>query len=234
LLGLAGTDGTLFAHKVDDPARFGVVTTDESGIARQLIEKPMAPSSDLAVVGLYHVSSGRRLADAIETLIEASSPDQGELYLIDVLQRMVDDGARFQVRPVQSWADCGVPADLLEANRKLLANVEHNATEAAHERTVARAPTFVHQGSDVIRCRIGPRVFIGPGCRLVDSTVGPDVSLAGEATIERSWIQNTVAESGVHLTDSQLSGCLLGAGVSVSGASGALNLEDGSTIHGER
>ena len=44
---------TLFAHQVQDPERFGVVTFDQHEKAIELVEKPKNPLSDWAVTGLY-------------------------------------------------------------------------------------------------------------------------------------------------------------------------------------
>src|SRR5262249_55473787 len=44
---------TIFACRVSDPERYGIVTFDASGRAMHLEEKPKAPQSDWAVTGLY-------------------------------------------------------------------------------------------------------------------------------------------------------------------------------------
>jgi glucose-1-phosphate thymidylyltransferase len=45
--------GTIFAYKVQDPERYGVVTFDASGKATALEEKPQHPKSNYAVPGIY-------------------------------------------------------------------------------------------------------------------------------------------------------------------------------------
>ena len=226
----AGTDGALFAHDVDEPARFGVVVTDERGRALQLVEKPTVHVSRRAVVGLYYVARGEALAMAIDTIIRRGRSPDGEVYLVDALQQMIDDGAVFAVHDVRAWADCGVPGDLLDANHQLLSRLEHNVaadTVAANE---IRGPVAIAADATVSGSVVGPRVFIGPGCRVEGSHIGPDVSLAANATIVNAGLRDTIAEAGAGVWNSQLAGSLLGASCRVRGARGSMSLGDGSSI----
>lgn len=45
--------GHLFAYRVADPQRYGVIDIDESGTIRSIVEKPRHPASHYAVTGLY-------------------------------------------------------------------------------------------------------------------------------------------------------------------------------------
>ncbi len=54
----SGRRATIFGYRVGDPERFGVVELDEGGRPVAIAEKPSAPRSNLAVVGLYFYPPG--------------------------------------------------------------------------------------------------------------------------------------------------------------------------------
>ncbi|HEY6726543.1 MAG TPA: glucose-1-phosphate thymidylyltransferase RfbA [Polyangiaceae bacterium] len=103
---------TLFAYRVDDPQRYGVVEIGPEGNVLSLEEKPARPRSPLAVTGLYLYDGNA------STLAKTLHPSaRGELEITDLNRIYVERGkARVQVlgRGV-AWLDTGTPESLLEA-----------------------------------------------------------------------------------------------------------------------
>jgi len=104
---------TVFAYRVHDPERYGVVEFDASGRAISLEEKPRQPRSNYAVVGLYFYDN--RVVD-IAAGLEPSV--RGELEITDVNRRYLEWG-ELEVTTMgrgYAWLDTGTHESLLEAS----------------------------------------------------------------------------------------------------------------------
>ncbi len=103
----------IFAHRVHDPGRYGVIEFDENHRATSLEEKPARPRSNYAVPGLYFYD-GR--AGDIAAQIKPSA--RGELEITDINKRYMAAG-QLRVIPLGRgfvWLDTGTHDALLEAS----------------------------------------------------------------------------------------------------------------------
>ena len=103
----------IFAHRVHDPGRYGVIELDENYRATSLEEKPARPRSNYAVPGLYFYDS--RAGD-MAAQIKPSA--RGELEITDINKRYLAAG---QLRVILLgrgfvWLDTGTHDALLEAS----------------------------------------------------------------------------------------------------------------------
>lgn len=102
----------LFAVRVKDPERFGVVEIDRNGKPVSIEEKPAKPRSSLAVTGLYFYDE--RVVDFAKS-VEKSA--RGELEITDVNRRYIMEGdARVHIlERGYTWFDTGTPSALISA-----------------------------------------------------------------------------------------------------------------------
>jgi len=186
-------DGILWAKEVEDYRRFGVILTDERDGMTRIVEKPEAPVSKLANIGLYYMRDWRALFAGITDVLRRPPGAGGEFYLTDAFQHMVDHGRRLQVVRVSGWYDCGKVATLLETNHHLL---EHGR---------ARLP-----GPECTGCTVVPPVHVEAGVTIRDSTIGPNVTIEAGSRIADSTLANCILGRNVRVERAVVRDSLIG------------------------
>jgi glucose-1-phosphate thymidylyltransferase len=103
---------TVFAYQVRDPERYGVVTMDVDGRALEIVEKPAAPASNWAVIGLYFYDA--RVTE-MAGMVKPSA--RGELEITDLNRMYMEEGSLNVERLGRgcAWLDAGTPDSLLQA-----------------------------------------------------------------------------------------------------------------------
>lgn len=204
-------NNSIGVKEVDDPRRFGVVVTNNGNKIQKLVEKPENPISNLAIVGLYHITQPEMLIDSLNELIDKDIKTRGEYQLTDALQLMIDKGAVFDTFNVDGWHDCGKRETLLATNRFLLEQ---------------KPSSQVNDNSIVI-----PPVFISGKASVQNSVIGPYASIAEGAVVKDSIIKNSIISYNAKVSSSLLEESIIGNSAELHGHFQKLNIGDQSQIY---
>ena len=101
----------VFAKKVTDPERFGVVAFDTAMNVTSIIEKPKIPQSPYAVTGLYIYDA--RVVMFAKELVPSN---RGEIEIVDLHNRYLKLGELEVAIFEGAWIDAGTFDSLLLAN----------------------------------------------------------------------------------------------------------------------
>jgi glucose-1-phosphate thymidylyltransferase len=212
-----GPDALILLTPVPDPENYGVAelgpaSDGELSSVVRLVEKPVEPATDLALVGVYMFTA--QIHEAARAIRPSA---RGELEITDAIQHLLDAGLRVEPHIVRGWwKDTGRLEDMLEANRLILDNLVGQvdgelldsrvdgrvevAAGARLERTVVRGPAVIGAGAQLRDCYIGPYTAIGERCSIAGAEIEHSILLEG---------------SSVHDLDGRMESSLLGRNVSV-------------------
>ena len=112
---------SVFAYWVANPQEYGVVDLDENGKAIRLTEKPINPTSNWAVTGLYFFDN-----EVCKIASEVTPSSRGELEITDVIRTYMDND-KLNVELLGrgfAWLDTGTHDTLLQASQ-FVQTVEH-------------------------------------------------------------------------------------------------------------
>ena len=109
-----GVIPTIFAYRVSDPGKYGVVEIDSFGQPTSIEEKPLVPRSNYAVTGLYFYEN-----DVMERAAHLRPSVRGELEITDINAEYLAEGS-LHVEVLgrgYAWLDAGTHRNLLRAGQ---------------------------------------------------------------------------------------------------------------------
>ena len=208
-------DGLIWVKQVADPSAYGVVLTDENQVITGFEEKPTTFISDLAIVGIYYFADSARFKNQLCRVVEEDIRYKGEFQITTVLENLNNEGYRFGARQVNEWLDCGNKNALVHANQRVL---EIEDTIHAYE------------GAQIIQSCIIPPCYIGADVTIVNSVIGPHVSIGNNTQIERSIIENSVIQNSSEINRVNMKDSLIGNHTKYIGKTNNINIGDYSQL----
>lgn len=236
---LFATGPAIAAYRVDNPAIYGVLSTDEGGSsprATAITEKPDDPPSSLANTGAY-VFPGEAVG-----WLDVPESERGEYELTDVVARMIQQ-TDVVVVELSEWLGVGRPWELLEANERTLATLDRELQGEIAAGATVRGRVVVEAGAT-----IEPGVVIeGPACVRAGATVGPNAYIRGHTLLGEDVhighgveVKNSVVMTETNVPHlSYVGDSVLGRNVNLGAGTNVANLrhddaEISITVKGER
>ena len=210
-------DGIIWTKKIDNPAAFGVVETDENGFVKQFWEKPKTFVSDEAIIGIYYFNNGDYLKSELQYLIDNNISVKGEYQITDALSNMCKKGSRFKTAAVNHWLDCGNKENTVLTNKAIL--------EIGHENGKLVSKEIIQENSVII-----PPCYIGKGATIKNSIVGPYVSIGENTIVDSCVITNSIIMNHARVTDANIDFSMVGNFAEYEGNKESLNLGDYSEV----
>jgi glucose-1-phosphate thymidylyltransferase len=182
--------------RVPDPQMFGVAELSNGHVTR-LVEKPLEPKSDLALVGVY------LFGPEVFSSVKRISPSfRNELEITDAIQDLIDRGFRVRPHIVDGWwKDTGKLEDMLEANRLILDTLERRVEGNIDEASRVEGKVVIEPGAIVERSVVRGPAIIGARARLSHAYVGPFTSIMNDVEIRDTEIEHSIVLEGSVISD---------------------------------
>jgi len=203
-------------RKVDDPRGFGVAELNEFDMVVRMVEKPLIPKSNMAMVGIYYIKETASMYANLNKHLNNTADENGEYHLTSALQHMIEDGINIHAFRVNTWFDCGKKETLLSTNATLLRQMEEiqpHVNEPVFDNTVIIHP-----------------VNIAEGCNIRHSIIGPNVTIGEHTKIDSSIVRDSIIGSYAELQQVVLNSSIIGSDAYIRGLSQSLNIGDNTEI----
>ena len=214
-----GIDGMIWVKQIDDPSAFGVVKLNEANEIVDFVEKPTVFVSDLAMIGIYFFKDGSALKSELNYLLDNNMQKGGEYQLPDALRRLTEKGTTFLPGKVDAWLDCGNKNVTVDTNKHVL-NFDHE-----------KGLNLMDKKAEIVNSTIIQPCFIGAGAKIIDSVVGPHVSIGENTVVRSSVLSNCLVQNDSSLAHLNLKNSMVGALVEIHQKPKDLSVGDFTKIH---
>lgn len=211
-------DSVIWVKQVDQPEAFGVVNLNENNEIIELVEKPKEFVSDLAVIGIYYFKDVAVLKNELQSVLDNNIVHGGEYQINDGIKQMMAKGMKFVTGEVDEWMDCGNKDVTVETNGRMLHFLHNDGEELINEVVRIENSTIIEP------------CFIDEDVVLINSIVGPNVSLGKGTHLTNVKIQNSLVQTHTHIRNAKLDNAMIGNHVIFDGDFKSISIGDYSVL----
>ena len=199
-------DSVIWVKQVENPEAYGVVKLNANNEIVELVEKPKEQVSDLAVIGIYYFKEGLELKNSLQKVLDAKLMHGGEYQINDGIKDLMSQGKVFKTGKVNEWMDCGNKAVTVDTNTRMLNFIHDEKSEDLV------ASTVILENSEIIA-----PCYIGSNVKLVNTKVGPNVSIGSDCILSDVTISNSLIQNETIIKNAVLSESMIGNKVEYDG-----------------
>jgi len=211
-------DAVIWVKQVENPSAYGVVKLNEKRQITDLVEKPKEFVSDLAVIGIYYFKDVSVLKAELQEVLDKNITRGGEYQINDGINSMKQKGFIFVPGKVDEWMDCGNKDVTVETNGRML-NFLHKDGEK-----------LISDSVKITNSEITEPCFIGENVILINSKIGPNVSVGNGTKIENSTIKNSLIQTETEIKNANLDNAMIGNFAKFNGKFTQISIGDYSVL----
>lgn len=212
----ANSDGIIWVSKIEDPRMFGVVKLDKDEVITDFIEKPVEFVSDLAIIGIYYIKDGDNFRNELQYLIDNDIRDKGEYQITNALENMKQKGKKLKASTVEEWLDCGNKDATVYTNNRILEIKKGAAVNLTDKK-------------NIVNSVIIEPCYIGEGVKIINSVIGPHVSIGKNSSVTDAVIKNSIIQTHSQIASRCIENSMIGNHTSMKGKMNEFSMGDYTT-----
>ncbi len=184
--------------EVSNPSQFGVAQLSSDGSLVKIVEKPKNPPTNLAVIGIYFLTTS-----IFEVIANLKPSWRNELEITDALQVLLESKQKISYDVITHyWKDTGTPSDIIDANKILLSQMEPYFFGIREDQVIIKGNVMVGKGTTIRKgVTIEGPVIIGENCIIGDGAyLGPNTSIGNNCKINSCSINNSIVMDGCEIS----------------------------------
>jgi glucose-1-phosphate thymidylyltransferase len=188
----SNVEASLLLCEVDNPSQFGIAEIKNDKIIK-IVEKPKKPITNFAVTGIYCLT-----AHIFEIIDKLKPSWRNELEIADALQMLIENNEELTFEMITDfWKDTGTPKDIIEANKKILENMNEYEDEQNEEGVMISGKVMIGKGTKIKKgVKITGPVIIGENCIIEEnSEIKENSSIGNDCKIMGTTISNSIIMS---------------------------------------